>query len=87
MVGQDAEAVEYAVQRVFASPEGKMVMGWLEDLFLRHSVKREVCSEARNLSEILSFDAGCRHVVLVLQDVYENGFVKESQPVQEEEEE
>lgn len=79
------ESVALCVQEVFKTPAGRLVLEWLEDLYLRHSVKGLIDCGVTNLSERLAFDAGCRHVVVNLRNVYENGFeVAKDQPIEEE---
>lgn len=81
----DEESLELCIQKIFDLPEGKLVMEWLEDLFLRYSVKGLVDGGVNNLSERLAFDAGCRHVVVLMKDIYENGFPKPIKGTPEEE--
>lgn len=82
----DQKVIQHCVQSVFQTQQGQLTLQWLEDLFLRHTVKREVCSGVKNLPELLAFDAGCRHVVITLRDIFENGFAEEVQQTNGEDE-
>lgn len=79
------DSVALCVQQVFGNPTGRLVLEWLEDLFLRHSVKPLIDGGVTNLPERLAFDAGCRHVVVTLRHVFEHGFEHpQPQPTEEE---
>ena len=81
----DEENIELCVQHIFGTPQGKLILEWLEDLYLRYPVKGLIDGGVNNLSERLAFDAGCKHVVVNLRNVYENGFAKPKDGPTEEE--
>jgi len=84
----DTATVETCVQHVFGSPEGQIVLEWLDDLYLRYKSLPIIQSGLATVSEMLAYRAGQADLVISLRDVFDNGFAKyESSSIPNEEDE
>jgi hypothetical protein len=69
----DAKTITQCVQDVFSSPQGQLVLDWMDRLYVRYKANSLVGSNSPNLCALLAYKAGKADVVTELRNIFEHG--------------